>query len=265
MADLVQDLTGECFGAIARLRELDGPVPSPEMVHARIRGFIEALKERARIRGIPDKDTQDIVYAIVALTDEIALNTPEPLRSYWMSQPLQLHYFGENVAGEGFFARLQSLLGDGRRIEVLRVITFACCSDSRASTAFPVATSNCCESRMACAISSNEHGSAGLAFPRRRTARRTARAAGEQQPAAVGVAGRFRPGAGRFRRPSPVVRWAGRRRLFAGRKTSALEVTPCSSTYLVAFSVHWCGRRHWYFTAFRCCSGQRSSPLSSSF
>lgn len=121
MADLVQDLTGECFGAIARLRELDGPVPSPEMVHARIRGFIEALKERARIRGIPDKDTQDIVYAIVALTDEIALNTPEPLRSYWMSQPLQLHYFGENVAGEGFFARLQSLLGDGRRIEVLRV------------------------------------------------------------------------------------------------------------------------------------------------
>jgi type VI secretion system protein ImpK len=121
MADLVQDLTGECFGAIARLRELDGPVPSPETVHARIRGFIEALKERARVRGIPDKDTQDIVYAIVALTDEIALNTPEPLRSYWMSQPLQLHYFGENVAGEGFFARLQALLGDGRRIEVLRV------------------------------------------------------------------------------------------------------------------------------------------------
>jgi type VI secretion system protein ImpK len=121
MSDLVQDLTGECFGAIARLRELDGPVPSPETVHARLRGFIEALKERARIRGIPDKDTQDIVYAIVALTDEIALNTPEPLRSYWMGQPLQLHYFGENVAGEGFFARLQSLLGEGRRIEVLRV------------------------------------------------------------------------------------------------------------------------------------------------
>jgi type VI secretion system protein ImpK len=103
MSDLVQDLTGECFGAIARLRELDGPVPSPETVHARLRGFIEALKERARTHGIPDKDTQDIVYAIVALTDEIALNTPEPLRSYWMGQPLQLHYFGENVAGEGFF------------------------------------------------------------------------------------------------------------------------------------------------------------------
>jgi type VI secretion system protein ImpK len=121
MADLVQELTGECFGSIARLRELDGPVPSPETVHARLRGYIEALKDRARTHGVPDKDTQDIVYALVALMDEVAINTPEPLRSYWQNQPLQLHYFGENVAGEGFFARLQALLSDGRRIEVLRV------------------------------------------------------------------------------------------------------------------------------------------------
>jgi type VI secretion system protein ImpK len=121
MTDLVQDLTGECFGAIARMRELDGPVPSPETVHARMRGFFEALKDRARTHGIPDKDTQDIIYALVALADEVAINTPEPLRSYWMNQPLQLHYFGENVAGEGFFVRLQSLLSDGRRVEVMRV------------------------------------------------------------------------------------------------------------------------------------------------
>lgn len=121
MAEIIQELTGECFGAIARLRELDGPVPSPETVHARMRGFIEALKNRARTHGVPDRDTQDIIYAIVALTDEVAINTPEPLRSYWMNQPLQLHYFGENIAGEGFFARLQALLSDGRRIEVLRV------------------------------------------------------------------------------------------------------------------------------------------------
>lgn len=121
MADLVQELTGECFAAVARLRELDGPVSSPETVHASMRGYIESLKERARTHGVPEKDTNDIVYALVALVDEVAINTPEPLRSYWMNQPLQLHYFGENVAGEGFFTRLQGLLSDGRRIEVLRV------------------------------------------------------------------------------------------------------------------------------------------------
>jgi type VI secretion system protein ImpK len=121
MNDLVSELTGECFGAIARLREIDGPVPSPETVHARMRAFFEALKDRARTHGIPDRDTQDIIYALVALADEVAINTPEPLRSYWMNQPLQLHYFGENVAGEGFFSKLQALLADGRRIEVMRV------------------------------------------------------------------------------------------------------------------------------------------------
>ncbi len=121
MADLLQELTGECFGAIARLRELDAPVASPEAVHARLRGYFEALKDRARTHGIPERDTQDILYALVALADEVAIKAPEPLRSFWMNQPLQLHYFNENVAGEGFFTRLQALLADGRRIEVLRV------------------------------------------------------------------------------------------------------------------------------------------------
>ena len=71
MADIVQELTGECFGAIARLRELDGPVPSPETVHSRIRSYIEKLKDRARTHGVPDRDTQDIIYALVALTDRV--------------------------------------------------------------------------------------------------------------------------------------------------------------------------------------------------
>jgi type VI secretion system protein ImpK len=137
MADLIQELTGESFGAIARLRELDGPVPSPETVHARIRGFLEALKQRASSHGVPEKDTQDILYALVALIDEVAINTPEPLRSYWMNQPLQLHYFGENIAGEGFFTRLNALLADQRRIDVLRVYHLCLLFGFQGKFAFP--------------------------------------------------------------------------------------------------------------------------------
>ncbi|MBN2573014.1 MAG: DotU family type IV/VI secretion system protein [Deltaproteobacteria bacterium] len=137
MADLVQELTGECLGAIARLRELEGAVSSPETVHARFRGFVEKLKERARTHGVPEKDTQDIAYAIVALVDEVAINTPEPLRSYWMNQPLQLLYFSENIAGEGFFTRLQNLLADGRRIEVLRVYHMCLLFGFQGKYAFP--------------------------------------------------------------------------------------------------------------------------------
>ena len=137
MADLVQELTGECFGAIARLREVDGPVSSPETVHARMRGFIEALKERARTHGVPDKDTQEMMYAIVALTDEVAINSPEPLRSFWQNQPLQLHYFGENIAGEGFFQRLDKLLSAQDRIDVLRVYHLCLLFGFQGKYAFP--------------------------------------------------------------------------------------------------------------------------------
>jgi type VI secretion system protein ImpK len=119
--DLVADLTGECFSAIGRLRALDEPVAAPEAVQAQLRSFVDSFKERARKAALPEKDAQDIAYALVALIDEVALRAPEPLRGYWMSQPLQLHYFGENVAGEGFFTRLDSLLADGRRFAALRV------------------------------------------------------------------------------------------------------------------------------------------------
>jgi type VI secretion system protein ImpK len=137
MADLVEELTGECFGAIARLRELDGPVPSPETVHARIRGYIESLKQRASSHGVAERDTQDMVYAIVALADEVGINAPEPLHSYWMNQPLQLHYFNENIAGEGFFGRLNSLLSDQRRIDVLRVYHLCLLFGFQGKYAFP--------------------------------------------------------------------------------------------------------------------------------
>ena len=67
------------------------------------------------------RDADDIIYAIVALIDEVALGKPEPLRGFWMSQALQLHFFNENLAGEGFFTRLQELRRDPRRGDVLRV------------------------------------------------------------------------------------------------------------------------------------------------
>jgi type VI secretion system protein ImpK len=119
--DLGSDLASECFSAIGRLRGLDDPVAFPEAVQAQLRSLVDSFKERARKAGVPDKNTQDSAYALVALMDEVALRAPEPLRGYWMNQPLQLHYFSENLAGEGFFTRLDGLLADGRRLAVLRV------------------------------------------------------------------------------------------------------------------------------------------------
>jgi type VI secretion system protein ImpK len=119
--DVVNQITAECFNALSQLRELEGPVTSPETIHHRLSGFVEASRERARALGLSQRDADDIAYALVALIDEVAFGKPEPLRGYWMGQALQLKLFNEHLAGEGFFTRLQELRRDPRRADVLRV------------------------------------------------------------------------------------------------------------------------------------------------
>jgi type VI secretion system protein ImpK len=119
--DTVNKITAECFNAIGQLRALDGPVASPDMIHRRLRGYVDKARASARESSLSQGDADEIIYAVVALIDEVAMDRPE-LRSFWgAGQALQLQLFGENLAGENFFTRLQQLRRDGRKPEVLRV------------------------------------------------------------------------------------------------------------------------------------------------
>lgn len=51
-------------------------------------------------------DISLIKYPLVAYVDENVSTIENPLRCEWMRQPLQLLWFGERTAGEGFFRRL---------------------------------------------------------------------------------------------------------------------------------------------------------------
>jgi len=119
--DKINEITSECFIALSQLRELDGGAIAPAAVHGRLKGFIEALRARARESGQSGREADDIAYAIVALADEIAMGKPEPLRGYWIGRPLQLVFFNETLAGEGFFMRLTEIRRDPRRADTLRV------------------------------------------------------------------------------------------------------------------------------------------------
>ncbi len=119
--DKINEITSECFIALSQLRELDSPSISAELVHDRLRGFVESMRGRAREQGLAGRDADDMAYAIVALADELAMGKPDPLRGYWMSRPLQLAFFNETLAGEGFFTRLNDLRRDPQRSDVLRV------------------------------------------------------------------------------------------------------------------------------------------------
>jgi type VI secretion system protein ImpK len=118
----ITDLTKDCFNAINQIREAqDGMAPPPDLLHQRLRGFIDALIERGPREGYQERDVHEMAYALVALADEMALGMSESVRRYWMTNLLQLKYFNENVAGEGFFQRLENIRRDPRKIEVLEV------------------------------------------------------------------------------------------------------------------------------------------------
>ena len=119
--DRINQITSDCFIALSQLRELDAPAASPQLVHDRLRGFVDTMRNKAREEGLSTQDADDIAYAIVALADEIAMGKPEPMRGFWMGQPLALALFSDALAGEGFFTKLQALRRDARRSDVLRV------------------------------------------------------------------------------------------------------------------------------------------------
>ncbi len=64
----------------------------------------------------------DAKYAFCALLDEMVLSSRLPIRDEWERSPLQLRLFGEHLAGEGFFNRLDALREvPAKNIEVLEI------------------------------------------------------------------------------------------------------------------------------------------------
>jgi len=124
--DRITEVTRECFDALIQLRRVDaGSVLPPAVLHQRLCRLVNALYTRAAQAGFARDEATDITYAVVALADEIVLSLSDALREAWPGQSLQLHYFHENGAGEGFFTRLEGVRRDPQRREVLQVYFLA--------------------------------------------------------------------------------------------------------------------------------------------
>lgn len=122
----VHAATQYCFGAISQIRRLDPSyLPAPEVLQQRLCTFVEQMRDQLKRASFDNQDVEDITYAVVALADEVALNSGEPASSYWMTNLLQFKYFRENTAGDGFFNRLEAIRRDPHRKEALKV--FALC------------------------------------------------------------------------------------------------------------------------------------------
>lgn len=124
MAELITQLrsiTARCFSAIELIRRLDiHAVYAFDRLREQFMHDLEAAEGRAA-QALGRKVADDIKYALVALADEIAQQKPGPLRDFWKPRSLQMHYFGDNRAGFGFFDRLDEIRADPGRAASLPV------------------------------------------------------------------------------------------------------------------------------------------------
>lgn len=85
-----------------------------------------AMEKEAFERQIGMVEYKDAKYALAAYIDELVLTSTWPGRLEWMSRPLQLEFFGEHTAGEGFFTRLANLRQGGEENLYLLELFYYC-------------------------------------------------------------------------------------------------------------------------------------------
>ena len=115
------DLMADGFYMLFLLKKRYDPSDGEEFRH-RCRDFLMTFERSARRIEAPSEDVYLAKYAFCALVDETILRLQEGLRDQWQRKPLQLELFGDQLAGETFFDRLDELRGKGaERLQVLEV------------------------------------------------------------------------------------------------------------------------------------------------
>lgn len=124
------DLTTLCtdiFLIVIRMREAED-LGTPESLRKLILHYLDLFKKNCRAMEFNPSLVSDAVYALVALLDETVMSTPGECRNYWVTNPIQLELFGDNLAGEGFFRRLEKLMEEPEKMKDVLEIYYLCLS-----------------------------------------------------------------------------------------------------------------------------------------
>lgn len=106
--DLVT-FAGPIFDLILRLKA--GIVQPSNDLRPKIVSMLDDFEKRADRYRFNPKVVQVAKFGLAAFVDETVLTNNFPLRQEWERNPLQLEYFGEQLAGEKFFDKLEAMLG----------------------------------------------------------------------------------------------------------------------------------------------------------
>lgn len=105
--DLVT-FAGPIFDLVLRLKA--GIVAPSNELRPKVAGMLEDFEKRAERYRFNHKIVNVAKFALAAFVDETVLTANFPLKIEWEKNPLQLQYFGEQLAGNKFFEKLDSML-----------------------------------------------------------------------------------------------------------------------------------------------------------
>ncbi|UGQ44834.1 type IVB secretion system protein IcmH/DotU [Massilia endophytica] len=115
------DLMQQGFHLLFLLKNGSAPPGEAEFA-ARVMEFLDGFDREARALYAHGEDIEAAKYAWCAALDEIILSSDAPLREAWERKPLQLTVFGDHLAGEHFFDRLDALRSKATaRLQALQV------------------------------------------------------------------------------------------------------------------------------------------------
>ena len=125
-----KDLPGLCtdlFLIVIRMREAED-LGDPASLRKLIGYYLDLFEKNCKAIGIQPDSILETKYALVALIDETVLSVPGICRDYWFTRPLQLDLFGDNIAGEEFYNKLQKMLLEIERKKDVLEIYYICLS-----------------------------------------------------------------------------------------------------------------------------------------
>jgi type VI secretion system protein ImpK len=115
-----------CFSLVAPLKDDQKAASVGADFREQVLKTFTAMEKAAFEQQIGMVEFKDAKYAMAAYIDEVVLGSTWPGRLEWMSSPLQLQFFGEHTAGEGFFTRLANLRQGGEANLYLLELYYYC-------------------------------------------------------------------------------------------------------------------------------------------
>lgn len=110
--DLI-NFAGPIFDLILRIKA--GIVAPGNELRPKMIGLLDEFEKRAERYRFNHKIVQVSKFALASFFDETILTNNFPLKVEWEKYPLQLELFGEQLAGNKFFEKLESML---KQVEV---------------------------------------------------------------------------------------------------------------------------------------------------